>query len=187
MILDTWVFILFRVIPIYFLYYLFIWVYHINNMYDLFQIGMWVNPMKFPGFFLPPTYNTFESSQKASFLHYTLIISAATLLLFGILNLSWNAITLGWLLIGISGFCIPIIILNKSDQYYLAAFLFSTLLFIAIFYNLVDGAALHDPVPSLLWCQSWASLLFSFSGKLIFWFCHGRPQLIGWLLSAFYK
>jgi len=101
--------------------------------------------MKFPGFFFPPTYNTLESSQKASFLHYTLIISAPTLLLFGILNLSWNAITLGWLLIGISGFCIAIIILNKSDQYYLAALLFSALIFIAIFYNLIDGAALHDP------------------------------------------
>ncbi len=94
---------------------------------------------------LPPVYGSLERSQKAAFLHYTLIIGAAALIIFGFLNLTWGAITLGALLLGISGFCIVGIILNKTNRYNLAAILYSALIFIAIFYNLIDGAALHDP------------------------------------------
>lgn len=101
--------------------------------------------MDYRKIFLPPVYDNLERSQKAAFLHFTLIISTAALSLFGFLNLYWNAITLGWMLLGISGFCIVGIILNKTNHYYLAAILFAILIFIAIFYNLVDGAALHDP------------------------------------------
>ncbi len=101
--------------------------------------------MDYRKIFLPPVYDNLERSQKAAFLHYTLIICAAALLIFGLLNLSWNAITLGWLLLGISGFCIVGIVLNKTNRYNLAAILFSALIFIAIFYNLIDGAAFHDP------------------------------------------
>lgn len=101
--------------------------------------------MDYRKIFHPPVYGSLERSQKAAFLHYALIISAAALIIFGLLNLSWNAITLGWILLGISGFCVVSVILNKTNQYYLAAILFSALIFIAIFYNLVDGAALHDP------------------------------------------
>jgi len=144
--------------------------------------------MDYRKIFLPPVYDSLERSQKAAFLHFTLIISTAALSLFGFLNLYWNAITLGWMLLGFSGFCIVGIILNKTNHYYLAAYLLSVLIFIAIFFNLVDGAALHDPgiaalpiflllvsiflegqsFPSLLWCQFWALLLSTFSGQPVF-------------------
>lgn len=101
--------------------------------------------MDFRKIFLPPVYSNLERSQKASFLHFTLIISAAALSLFVFLNLYWNAITLGWMLLGISGMCVVGIILNKTNHYYLAAILLSALIFTAIFYNLIDGTALHDP------------------------------------------
>jgi len=103
------------------------------------------NLMDYRKIFLPPVYDNLERSQKATFLHFTLIISTIALFLFGFLNLYWNAITLGWMLLGISGFCIVGIILNKTNHYNLAAILFAVLIFIAIFYNLVDGAVLHDP------------------------------------------
>ena len=83
--------------------------------------------MDYRKIFLPPVYDSLERSQKAAYLHFTLIISAAALSLFGFLNLYWNAITLRWLLLGISGLCIGGAILNKFNRYVLAALLFSIL------------------------------------------------------------
>ena len=46
--------------------------------------------------FLTQAYDGLEKYQRATFLHFTIIISAAALHLFGLLNPSWNLITPGW-------------------------------------------------------------------------------------------
>jgi PAS domain S-box-containing protein len=101
--------------------------------------------MDYHKIFLPPVYDSLERSQKAVFLHYTLILSTVALLVFGYLNLTWGAMTLGWMLLAISGLCIVGVVLNKTKHFYLAAIGFTVIIFIAIFYNLIDGATLHDP------------------------------------------
>lgn len=82
--------------------------------------------MDYHKIFLPPVYDSLERSQKAAYLHFTLIISAVALIIIGFLNLTWRAITLG-LLLAISGLYIVCIILNKFNRYILAALLFSIL------------------------------------------------------------
>ena len=51
--------------------------------------------MDFRKIYLPPEYDTLEKTQKGAYLHFAFIVAAAALLLFGLLNLSWNALTLG--------------------------------------------------------------------------------------------
>ena len=51
--------------------------------------------MNFPDLFHPPQYSGLERTQKAAFLHYTLIIISLALILFGILNFYWGALTPG--------------------------------------------------------------------------------------------
>jgi PAS domain S-box-containing protein len=70
--------------------------------------------------------------------------------------------TLGWMLLAISGLCIVGVALNKTKHFYLAAIGFTVIIFIAIFYNLIDGAALHDPgIAALPIFLILASILFS--------------------------
>jgi PAS domain S-box-containing protein len=93
----------------------------------------------------PPTYTSYERTQKAAFLHIALVFIALSLILFGGLNISWGAFALGGTYLIFSGVCILGILLNKVKQFNIAAILLTTIVYIAFFYNLVDGAALHDP------------------------------------------
>ena len=95
--------------------------------------------------FLPPVYSDLETTQKASFLHYTFLVIAVAFLAFGILNLGWGATSLGVTLLVFSGICLIGFYLNKAKRYYPAAILLTVIIYIGIFFNLIDGAAFHDP------------------------------------------
>ena len=100
---------------------------------------------RFLSLFRAPKYPDLESSQKAAFLQYTYLVVAPAFLIFGILNLGWEAYQLGYTLIGFGFICLVGMYLNHNTYYYPAAILLSAIIYIGTFYNLVDGAAFHDP------------------------------------------
>ena len=79
--------------------------------------------------FLTPVYSDLETTQKASFLHYTFLVIAVAFLAFGILNLGWGATSLGVTLLVFSGICLIGFYLNKAKRYYPAAILLTVIIY----------------------------------------------------------
>lgn len=101
--------------------------------------------LKLYKYLLPPIYPDLEKSHKAGFLHYASFIVGIAFLIFGFLNIGWGAINLGVTFFVFSVICVGGFIFNIKKRYYLSASLLCAIIFIGIFYNLIDGAAFNDP------------------------------------------
>ena len=95
------------------------------------------------GFFKPPEYDSIARTQKARFLHITLLVATCACILLGILNLQGNAHLDAFLFIagGISFFCIPF---NKQGYYLPVAVFIAGLTLVIITYSLIAGIGLKD-------------------------------------------
>jgi HD-GYP domain-containing protein (c-di-GMP phosphodiesterase class II) len=117
----------------------------------------------------PPVSTDYERTQKAKLLHVTLLVVFAASLVIGVINLGQNAAGLAAFLFGMSAYCLLGLYLNRTRHVRSAAFVLCSLLFLAIGYDLLDGAALHDPgvaaYPILILCSSFffgpAAILYS--------------------------
>jgi HD-GYP domain-containing protein (c-di-GMP phosphodiesterase class II) len=94
-------------------------------------------------FFKPPEYDNIEQTQKARFLHNSLLISIVACLLIGTQNLRADTF-LGlfmFLMAGISLLGLP---LNKRGYFTVVAVFISALILILITFSLIDGIGLQD-------------------------------------------
>ena len=98
---------------------------------------------KFIGFFKPPEYDSIARTQKARFLHITLLVATCACILLGILNIPSKTDLDAFLFIagGISFFCIP---LNRQGYYTLVALFITGLVLGIITYSLIAGLGLRD-------------------------------------------
>jgi len=94
-------------------------------------------------FFNPPEFDSFELTQKAKFLHFTLLILGAACVLLGYQNLSGETI-LDTALFTVGIVCFLSVPLNKSGYYTQIAIFISALLFMIITFSLIDGVGLKD-------------------------------------------
>lgn len=94
-------------------------------------------------FFHPPTYQSFERTQKAKVLHVTLLVSAGASLLLGFQNLSVNT-DLDTVLLVASGIFLIGVVLNKKGYYYTVASFITLLILTLITFSLIDGVGLWD-------------------------------------------
>jgi putative nucleotidyltransferase with HDIG domain len=101
--------------------------------------------IKLPDFFLLPQSSYSEKNQKSRILHITLWILLFASIWIGILNLSQGATVVGVSLLLLTISCFVGLYLNYLKHYRTAAFILCTQVFLTMGYNLVDGAALHDP------------------------------------------
>jgi HD-GYP domain-containing protein (c-di-GMP phosphodiesterase class II) len=94
-------------------------------------------------FFNPPEYDSFELTQKAKFLHFTLLILSAACILLGFQNLSGETI-LDTVLFIVGFVCFLSVPLNKLGYYTQIAIFISALLLVLITFSLIDGVGLKD-------------------------------------------
>jgi HD-GYP domain-containing protein (c-di-GMP phosphodiesterase class II) len=94
-------------------------------------------------FFKPPEFEGFEKTQKARFLHYSLLVSTGACIILGKQNSSGNTPLGGILFIGavISFLCIPF---NKRGFYTPVAIFASGLILSLITFSLAAGLGLRD-------------------------------------------
>jgi putative nucleotidyltransferase with HDIG domain len=99
---------------------------------------------KFTDFFKPPNYENLELTQKAKFLHFTLLVTSAACLLLGFLNISEETFLdeILFIFAGIVFLCIPL--LNKRKYYLYTSLFVSALLLVVITFTLIDGIGLKD-------------------------------------------
>ena len=100
---------------------------------------------RLPRLLYPPTSSDYEQAQKAKFLHVALLVVLMGSLVIGWINLRQNATGLAVFLFVIGGFCLVGLKLNHEMHLRAVAFLLFSLVFLVTGYNLIDGAALHDP------------------------------------------
>jgi putative nucleotidyltransferase with HDIG domain len=116
----------------------------------------------------PPTYLDFRKTHKAGFLHVALLVTAIGTALISLLNFEQGATFLAEYLVLVMLLCLIGLELNHRHRYTLSASLLLLSLLIAIDFNLIDGAALHDPgvaaFPLLIF---FGGFLFSFEGVVI--------------------
>jgi len=100
-------------------------------------------PSKLISFFKSPGFDSFELTQKAKFLHITLLVTAVACFLIGILNMAEETDLDFYLFIlgGISILCIPI---NKRGYFTPSALFVAVLMLCVITYSLIDGVGLKD-------------------------------------------
>ena len=101
--------------------------------------------IKLPDFLLLPRSSYSEKSQKARILHITLWILLFGSIWIGILNLAQGATVVGVSLLLLAISCFIGLYLNYLKHFKAAAFILCAQVFLTMTYNLVDGAALHDP------------------------------------------
>jgi HD domain len=94
---------------------------------------------------LPPQTPDYERTQKSKLLHVALIAVLLASLAIAAINFDMNALWLAGFLCLLAAFCAVGLYLNHAGHLNIAALILCTLVFIGMFYNLVDGAALHDP------------------------------------------
>jgi HD-GYP domain-containing protein (c-di-GMP phosphodiesterase class II) len=101
--------------------------------------------MKFAifNFFQPPTYHSFERTQRAKVLHVTLLVSVVGCILLGFQNLSLNT-NLDTVLFAVSGICLLGVYLNKKGYYYTVATFITLMILALITYSLIVGVGLWD-------------------------------------------
>jgi putative nucleotidyltransferase with HDIG domain len=94
-------------------------------------------------FFKPPEYDSVEQTQKARFLHISLIVTAIACILLGIQNMPGDTNLDIFLFIvgGISFVCIPA---NNRGYYTPVAFFITSLMLAVITYGLIVGVGLKD-------------------------------------------
>ncbi|HAW52044.1 MAG TPA: hypothetical protein DCX54_06905 [Flavobacteriales bacterium] len=93
----------------------------------------------------PPVHQNYERSQRAVFMHYSLLIIIVGLGMLAILNKYAGANLLSMIMgLGILIF-FGIMVLNKKGYFRLAGLLLLVLLYTLMTYNLIDGLGLHDP------------------------------------------
>jgi putative nucleotidyltransferase with HDIG domain len=94
-------------------------------------------------FFQPPTYRSFERTQRAKVLHVTLLVSVVGCILLGFQNLNPGT-NLDTVLFAASGICFLGVILNKKGYYYSVAAFISVMALTLITFSLIDGVGLWD-------------------------------------------
>ena len=99
--------------------------------------------LKLIGFFSPPEFENFEFTQKAKFLHFTLLITSGACIFLGIQNMGGNT-SLDVLIFILGGFSLLCVPLNKSGYYIFTALFIATLIFAVMTYSLIDGVGLKD-------------------------------------------
>lgn len=93
----------------------------------------------------PPTHSDYAKAQKKRYLHIALLTTIVASFLIALINITHEAYELANFLFFISGFLIFCIVLNHHNRYYLSATLLMALVYIAMMFNLIDGAGLSDP------------------------------------------
>ncbi len=95
------------------------------------------------GFFKPPEYDSLEQTQKARFLHFSLLVATCACIVLGIQNISENSDLHIFLFIvgAISLLCIPA---NQRGYYSPVALFVSGLVLGVITYSLLAGVGLKD-------------------------------------------
>ena len=97
-----------------------------------------------------PVYPSFIKTQRAKFLHYSLIASSLASFVIAIPNIYAGA----WLVVGVlfvlTVFGVIGIRLNQTGRFDLAGWSLILLVLAAINVNLIDGAGLHDPAIAAL-------------------------------------
>ena len=96
-------------------------------------------------YIFPPNRGDEESSQKARILHVALLVTAIGVIPMGILNLQIGALGFANLLFAISLLSFSAVFLHHKGHYQLGASFLSLIIFVAITYTIIDGAALNDP------------------------------------------
>ena len=94
-------------------------------------------------FFKPPIFDSFELTQKARFLHVSLIVSAVINTSLGVQNLSFESDldSALFILTGFSFLCIPLV---KRGFITHNSIFISSLMFVLITFSLIDGISLQD-------------------------------------------
>jgi HD-GYP domain-containing protein (c-di-GMP phosphodiesterase class II) len=98
----------------------------------------------------PPVYPSFVKTQRARFLHYSLIVSTLGAVLIAIPNYDSAAYFVVGILAALALYGIVGIRLNQVGRYDIAGWLLILLVAAAINANLIDGAGLHDPAIAAL-------------------------------------
>jgi len=98
---------------------------------------------KVKDFFRPPEYESIEQTQKARFLHTTLIVTTVTSLILGFQNMAekTNLDIFLFLIAGISFLFIPA---NKQGHFIPIALIIAGLVFVVMTFSLLDGLGLKD-------------------------------------------
>ena len=94
-------------------------------------------------FFTPPILEGFEQTQKAKFLHVTLLIMGTSCILLGIQNMSEETF-LDEILFLLGVFCLLGVFLNKMGYYSYIALFVSSFVLVVITFALIDGVGLKD-------------------------------------------
>jgi putative nucleotidyltransferase with HDIG domain len=95
------------------------------------------------GFFHPPTYQSFERTQRAKVLHVTLLVSVVGCILLGFQNFSPDT-NLDIVLFAASGIFFLGVLLNKMGYYYTVATFITLMILALITYSLIDGVGVWD-------------------------------------------
>lgn len=94
-------------------------------------------------FFTPPILEGFEQTQKAKFLHVTLLIMGTSCILLGIQNMAEETF-LDEILFLLGVFCLLGVFLNKMGYYSYVALFVSSFVLVVITFALIDGVGLKD-------------------------------------------
>ena len=98
---------------------------------------------KLISFFKPPEFENFEFTQKARFLHTTLLVITVACIFLGIQNMTGETYLDDFLFI-LSGISFLGILFNKHGYYRPTAFFVAALMLGLITFSLIDGVGLKD-------------------------------------------
>jgi hypothetical protein len=98
---------------------------------------------KLTSLFKPPEFENFEFTQKAKFLHITLLIIAAACIFLGIQNMAGETYLDDFLFI-LSGISFLGVLFNKHGYFTSTAFFVAAIMLALITFSLIDGVGLKD-------------------------------------------
>ena len=98
---------------------------------------------KLTRFFKPPEYESVERSQKARFLHFSLLVASAACILLGIQNMSGPS-DLNVFLFIVGGICLLCIPANQRGWFRPVALFIASVFLALITYSLIAGVGLKD-------------------------------------------
>ncbi len=101
--------------------------------------------MRLPNLFAPPLTGSFETIQRARFLHVMLWAIGIAGVAIGLVNFADQAYLLAYSLFVLAALCVAGLYLNHKGRRGLTGALVSAMVLFVMGYNLYDGAALHDP------------------------------------------
>ena len=93
----------------------------------------------------PPEHHNYERAQRATFLHYVLLIIIIGLGLLALLNQSVGAMVLSIVMFFGIFIIFGLVVLNKRGYYKATGVALLAFLYALMTFNLVDGLGLHDP------------------------------------------